>query len=107
MKAGRQGATVSSDTRITYGACCTWWNSIQKTSSQSSGLPCCPHCGGVLFETENEDEFWRGALEYEKTEPGYTVMLRWMRGRCFRNFNEAKQAYRLVKLASEEDNDDC
>ena len=42
------------DQRVVYGANCTWWDTIDKISKTASGLPCCPRCGSVLFEIENE-----------------------------------------------------
>lgn len=45
-----------------YGARCCWWTSDGATHGgrKPSGLPCCPHCGGVLFQAPLED-FLRSA----------------------------------------------
>lgn len=83
------------DTRIVYGANCTWWDSIDKVSCvPNSSLPCCPFCGSVLFEVPNEDSFWKGSEEYEKTHPNYRAMLKWMRGKCFRDMTMAEKTYK-------------
>ena len=84
------------ETRIVYGAGCTWWDSIDKVSHTpgATRLPCCPFCGSVLFEMPDEATFWKGAEEYEKTHPGYRVMMQWMRGKCFPNMAAAESAYR-------------
>lgn len=50
------------DTRYTYGATCNWHGTIQETTVNSSQLPCCPHCRGVLFEYENKKK-WDDAVE--------------------------------------------
>lgn len=83
--------------RIVYGAGCTWWDSIDKVKTTPSGLPCCPKCGGVLLEVENEEVWWSGAEDYERESvPGYKTFLVWSRGRCFRTFPESWAAYGLT-----------
>lgn len=87
------------DTRIPYGARCTWWDSIDKVGHTAAGqsghaLPCCPHCGGMLFEVQTEKDWFDGADRYEANgHPGYRAMLEWARGKCFRNFAALKAAY--------------
>lgn len=82
------------DNRIAYGARCTWWDGIRKVGKHPSGLPCCPHCRGMLFEMENESQWFAGADRYEADgHPGYRAMIEWARGRCFRNMAEIKAAY--------------
>lgn len=83
------------DARLCYGANCTWFGSIHETKQigGSRGIPCCPHCGGVLFEMSDEGEWWRGIDEYERgthptaprPHPGYRAMWEWQRSqkRCF------------------------
>ena len=92
----------SNDTRIVYGARCLWWDSIDKVSHVgSSRLPCCPHCGSVLFECPTLDDFMKGAAEYEQQgHPDYQNQLKWMRGRCFRTLDEATRAYQAQKEPS-------
>lgn len=91
-----------SDPRIVCGARCTWWDSIDKiakTPPKGPGhvqLPCCPHCGGELFEYENEAAWWAAVDSYaaEPTAPSYyRKMVEFGRGKCFRTFAQQKAAY--------------
>ena len=85
------------DTRIPYGARCTWWDSIDKVGSRltpSGSIPCCPHCRNVLFEVESEEVWFAGADRYEAAgHPGYRAMLEWGRGKCFPDLEALKDAY--------------
>jgi hypothetical protein len=77
-------AVAASRRRIAYGARCGWWDSIDKVGTKASGLPCCPHCGGVLFEVATEEEWWASARRHEADgHPGYVAALEWSRGQCF------------------------
>lgn len=93
------------DARIVYSARGTWWDSIDKvglTPPGASGhrLPCCPHCGSMLFEMDGEDQWWAGAERYEKDgHPGYVDMVKWGRGKCFPNYAALEAAYKAA-LAS-------
>ncbi len=85
-----------SDTRIAYGANCVWWDTIDKASRHltGSGLPCCPHCQGVLFEVETSDEWWRMVAAYETDgNPGYRELMTWLQGKCFRTLTGAQNAF--------------
>lgn len=44
------------DTRYVYGATCTWHGPIQEIKTRS-GLPACPHCGGLLMEYASRAEW--------------------------------------------------
>lgn len=94
--------TATKDTRITYGASCTWWDSIDKIGLRESGghrLPCCPHCKGVLFEVESETIWFDSADKYEANgHPGYRAMLEWARGKCFTNFGKMQTAYKAEQV---------
>lgn len=82
------------DSRIVYGATCAWWDSIDKVSKTPGGLPCCPHCGGVLFEMPTEEAWWRSVDTHERNgHPGYRWFITWLRGKCFGGFPEAMAAY--------------
>jgi hypothetical protein len=89
-------------TVIVNGARCTWWDSIDKASSiprqpGEPGLPCCPHCRGVLFQYDSEGDFFRGVAEYEAAgHLGYGKMLEWARGKCFRNLTAMAAAYKTA-----------
>jgi len=81
------------DTRIAYGAQCTWWDGIREVGKSRSGLPCCPRCGGMLYETENEGNWFRGVDKHNEANHGYRAMVEWARGRCFKNYSELQKAY--------------
>lgn len=87
------------DTRIPYGMRCTWWDSISKVGLTAHGpsghrLPCCPICGGMLFEVESEAKWFEGVDRHEASgHPGYRAMIEWARGKCFRNFAAMSAAY--------------
>lgn len=95
------------DTRIVYGAVCTWWDSIQKVgrtppTPNGHSLPACPHCKGVLFEMRDEAAWWRGVDAYEATgHPGYRAMTEWARGKCFRTSSLLGAAYSTYKAGLE------
>ena len=84
------------DTRIVYGARCAWWDSIDQVGKHPSGLPCCPHCKGMLFQLDSEAEWW-GQIDRHEAEghPGYRAMWEWSRGRCFPDFEAMQAAYRM------------
>ena len=83
------------DGRIVYGARCTWWDSIDKVAKKPSGLPCCPHCGGVLFEVPTEADWWEQVDDYAAgTEPGYREFIEWLRSRCLSSHDQARQAWK-------------
>lgn len=104
----RQEKRLARDTRVAYGAMCTWWGSIHDVGHRKVGplvvngtlipdpgaLPCCPHCGGMLFETPEED-FIAAAQSYQNEgHPGYVDFVRWLKGRgCFTTIIEAQRAY--------------
>lgn len=82
------------DARIVYGARCVWWDSIDKVAAKPSGLPCCPSCGGVLFEMASESEWWASVRRHEtEQEPGYAAFVEWLRGKCYPTADEARLAY--------------
>jgi len=83
------------DTRIVYGATCTWWDSIDKAAARPSGLPCCPHCGGVLFQMSDVETWWEqvDAREVGAADPGYRRFVKWLRGQCFTGYDEARAVF--------------
>lgn len=87
------------DTRIVCGVRCTWWDSIDKTARTPPGrsghrIPCCPHCGSVLFEYPTEAAWFEAAdhYEHERPQPGYRKLIEWARGKCFKSMAAAKIA---------------
>lgn len=85
--------------RIVYGATCAWWDGIDKVAKHSSGLPCCPHCKGVLYET-NEASWWQGVDRHqvEINDPHYRAYVEWSRGQCFPNYRESRAAFDAFKF---------
>jgi hypothetical protein len=103
---GREQNKRDADGRFCYGANCTWFGSIHEVSSTKirSGdvghaLPCCPLCGGILYEMQDQSEWWDGIDKFERGEypagqaslsnphphPGYRAMWEWQRAqkKCF------------------------
>lgn len=132
----RQQLSPEPDTRFCYGANCSWFGPIQDVGSTGKyhvkdkaehfpaplgdhSLPCCPCCGGMLFEVPNADTFWGAIKVFEignykmppddrpgKAHPGYTAMWEWQRDQktCFPNADALRDAYQqatgiLVDLA--------
>ncbi len=79
---------------IVYGARCLWWDNIEGAALRSdNGLPCCPHCGSVLFQVE-EATWWERVDGIDReTVPGYRKLVEWVRGKCFPSMGEAQRAY--------------
>jgi hypothetical protein len=95
---GKPAPAERKDQRVVCGARCTWWDSIDKVGSIGGPgehkLPCCPHCRGVLFEYENEAQWFAAIDAYEKQDhPGYRAMMEWARGRCFPGPKALAEAY--------------
>jgi len=89
------------DTRIVYGARCAWWDSIDKVGTTPTGLPACPHCGGVLFEVGTEAEWWLGVERHEAAgNDGYRAFVVWLRGKCFPTLEVAADAYQARTRAT-------
>jgi hypothetical protein len=84
---------IAPDTRIVYGARCTWWDSITEVAKHPSGLPCCPHCRGVLYEMASEAEWWAAVDQFGLSNPDYRAFIEWLRGRCFPNYESARAAF--------------
>ena len=86
------------DTRIVYGARCTWWDSIDKighVGNHVSNLPACPHCRSVLFEMPSLAIWQKGVDAYADTrsDPDYRDFVAWLRGKCFPNYAAAREAW--------------
>ena len=94
------------DTRIVYGALCTWWDGIDNVGLLPAGpsghrLPCCPHCASPLFELPNEDQWWSQVEAHEKAgHPGYRAFIEWLRGRCFGTLASAMATYKAENSSS-------
>lgn len=83
------------DPRLVYGARCVWWDHISKASQNAAGLPCCPHCGSVLFEVDS----WRtwdanvAAHTLKSGDADYPKFIAWLRGRCIPTAEAARAAF--------------
>lgn len=79
---------------IVYGAGCVWWDFISKASKNSHDLPCCPHCGSVLFQMEPKQ--WRERVEayqQQTRDLSYKDFIQWLQGRCFKTLKEARACF--------------
>lgn len=86
-------AALETEPLIAYGARCSWWDAKENAGTRESGykgvpgLPCCPHCGGVLFEIE--ERTWnigvetREAFKWAAERDDYPELVAWSRGRCY------------------------
>jgi hypothetical protein len=77
-------ATTADDPHrgLWYGMCTYWtdnWNALSKTGP---GIPCCPHCKGVGFQT-TAAKWFDGAKAYEDdNNAGYREFLAASKERC-------------------------
>ena len=81
---GEDSASDTKEDRIVYSAGdCGWWDHISKASNRGPrGLPCCPGCGAMLFETPSI-EWWNNARLFESDgHSGYVETLEKKRGAC-------------------------
>lgn len=87
--------TEKTDSRIVYGAGCSYWDDIENAGTMTTAVPfpCCPHCRGVLYEMPSE-AIWMSAVDqYEASgHPGYRDLVEWMKGKCFRSYDHAQAA---------------
>lgn len=95
------------DTRIAYGARCTWWDGIANVGLTEPGrsghrIPCCPQCGSMLFEMESEEPWWDGVRKHESNgNAGYRLMMEWARGKCFPNLAALELTYAAATMVRE------
>lgn len=88
------------DSRIVYGVGCTWWDDIYKIGRTPPALPgghrlpCCPHCSGLLMEMQDMAAWMKNVDRFEAAgHPGYSKLLEWQRGKCFKTMAAARAAY--------------
>lgn len=82
---------------IAYGARCLWWDDKAKVGLRRTGnfdppLPCCPHCGGMLFETD-EAQWWTNVDLHTQQQADYRAMVEWARGKCFKTLTDLVNAW--------------
>lgn len=73
---------------IWYGFCTYWTDDWDKLSTQPvppgskfPGIPCCPDCGSVGYQME-EDEWWEGVQAFEAENPGYYKYIKAIKDTC-------------------------
>lgn len=86
------------DTRFVYGANCAWFGPIQAIGRRQVdkylNIPCCPYCGGMLFEMPTAKDWWKEVDKFEAANhPGYRKFIEWMADKHFFSFGEAEAAY--------------
>ena len=106
------------DSRIAYGVACVWWDSVHNAGSTGThplhaasknmtvrrkdgsvnevcyDLPCCPGCGSMLFEVQDEEAWFASVDKFEKDgHPGYRAFVEWGRGKCYPTTAHAVKAY--------------
>lgn len=94
--------------RVFYAANCTYWtDDFSKLQTTGSGIPCCPHCKSVGFETDL-DNWWGSALAYQMNEaPGYVDFLKLAKETCFGNTKLGMlQAYKVWNTTKNKLTDD-
>ena len=81
---------MTDDTRIAYGVLCPWWDAVGK--AKNAGIPVCPYCEKPLYEMS--ESLWKDRMTaFNRARPGYTELMTWMRGKCFRSFMIAEEKY--------------
>lgn len=75
-------------TMIWYGFCTYWtddWDELstvpQEDDVGAPEIPCCPECGSVGFEIE-DDEWWEGVQRVEQDQRGYYSFIKALREHC-------------------------
>lgn len=91
------------DPRYVYGTMCFWHGpisaagSLPVAGSRVGGIPCCPYCGGTLYEMPSKVEWdaYAKAIE-ERGATNYLAFTEWVGGqkRCFKTLAAAGDAYR-------------
>jgi hypothetical protein len=94
---------VPEDDRVAYGVLCAWWDDVANVGKHAvTGLPCCPHCKGLLYEMPRAE--WETATKLYAASSAdlaeYPDFVAWLKGKCFPNYNYAKQAYAVHKKRS-------
>lgn len=133
MSTESTAAQPEQDSRFCYGANCTWFGPITDVGSTGKykvkdkaehfppfpgsadavdiSLPCCPCCGGMLFELPQESEFWLALQMFEagtyqtqaeqpaaRPHPGYEAMWKWQQEQktCFATAQELAAAFKTA-----------
>ena len=88
---------------IVYGAGCTWWGSKSGVATRGDNhLPCCPQCGSMLFEIE--ENLWNaGVKAYSENKNNahasyYERMMEFGRGRFYKSLEDLKGAFAEYRL---------
>lgn len=91
----RNPREIEEDPRILYGASCTWWGELALTNLLRGAAFQCPKCGGDLIP-QNPDAWWRGIYIHagKTSDPDYPKFMTWVRGKCFRDPEFAREMWR-------------
>lgn len=82
------------DRRFVYGANCAWFGPISAIGKRGN-LPCCPYCGGMLFEYETEQLWWDRVDRYTLSgHPEYRTMIEWAADKHFASSTELEAAFK-------------
>ena len=83
------------DLRVAVGTRCTWWDSISRVGHLESGIPCCPVCGGVLYEYPSEQAWLEAValLQHHRGRKDHRAMVIWGRGHCYPSQDLLRRAY--------------
>lgn len=84
---------------VWYGSRCTYWTDNTDSLSRNwLGIPCCPKCGGVGFQSTYGEFCDPGSLKkYEDDgHPGYAAAFLWGKERCYRSMENLMQAHRTL-----------
>jgi len=95
----RRPGEIEQDTRILYGASCTWWDHLATTNLLRGAAFQCPKCGGDLLFM-HPAKWWRGIIKYadKHKDPGYLDFMKWLRGQCYRSPVFARTVWEEEKL---------
>lgn len=87
---------------IAFGVDCMWWDSLSNAGVSQTLMGdqlICPHCGGKCEMLPSEEMFFHMARRFETFGfVGHVNLIRWVRGRCYRNRHDAWKAYASAGL---------
>lgn len=72
------------DRGLWYGACTYWTDDWSKLGAIPPGIPCCPHCNAVGFQT-TAGKWFAGVAKYQaEGNPGYVNFVKQSAEQCVR-----------------------
>lgn len=91
-----RGRSVKSDDprrAVWYAVSCGYWSDDWDNLKQWRGIPCCPVCGSVGFQTTAAKWLGEALDEYDRAHPGYKEFLMGTKDRCLAAEGGFKSAY--------------